>query len=393
MSIDDRWEFRLFDTTSGLLLEPLPPVQFSWSNSLGDSRINGAIDKKSIQRQSLVWKYHALPDWDARTMNRMLMPDLHGVLISFDGRPLLWGIIGDRDDSWVDTSFPVNGIMTLLASRIIVSNWYQWNAMIADWSAKGLSLGTIAKRIVQTAISNPGGNLNMTFDDDEVTGGVNGNDANYHERNYPPYDVANNDAASLITNISNTENGPDIDFRPYLTEDGQHVALHMLFGKEAYPFIEQRNDIVLPLSAKAGPLVEFKQTVSASYRADRVYGTGDGEDKGTRTSMATDLSFVQQGWPLKEATASFTSVSRQDTLDANTKAELRPYPLAQWEVTVRADDPQYPLGTYWPGDEVTMPIRGHRIIPDGVYRSRVMEMSGSESMNVKLKLDAMRAVV
>lgn len=385
------WKFHVFETTSGRLLEPLPAVQFSWSTKIGDSNIQGAIDKKAIQRQSLVWKYEALPhDMTAADLNALLMPDNHGLLISYDDRPWLWGIIGQREDTFVDTSFPTNGIMTLLAGRKLTDLWDTWSAKGASWQQSGVSLGTIAKRMVQTALNKPGGYLPITFDDDEVTANLPGHNATYHERTHPPYDIANLTVSDLLKNISNVDGGPDIDFRPYV-QDGI-VYQHMHFGTEANPNIAQLTDLVFPVGPNSSAVSDFKQTVSADYRADRIYATGAGQDEGTLTAKAEDLTLVQTGWPLKEASTSSTSVTAQSTLDSTAAGALSPYPAAQWQLVVRADYELHPLGTYWPGDEVTVPIHGHRMVPDGVYRARIMEISGTEGADVTLKLSAFSAI-
>jgi hypothetical protein len=361
-------------------------VQFTWSNQIGDASIKGAIDKNSIQKQSLVWPWEALPQIEQDMLNDLLMPDKHGIFITFDDHPWLWGTIGDREDTFTDTSFPVNGTSTFFSGYKLVNSFNNWSATAVKWSQSGVSLGTIAKRMVQTVLEKPGANIPMTFDDDEITANIPGHDASYHERNFAPYDIANLTVSDLLKNISNVDGGPDIDFRPYV-EDGR-VMLHMYFGTEANPYIRQTSDIVFPISAHAAAVSGFKQTVSASYRADRVYATGSGQDEGTLTATAEDLSAVQAGYPLKEASVSSTSVTEQETLNETAEAALSPWPLAQWEITVRADYAPHPLGTYFPGDEAIFPIRGFPTIPDGDYKARIVAMSGNEGRDVTLKLSA-----
>lgn len=384
------WGFYVFDTLSGQILHNLPPVQFTWSNQIGDASIKGAIDKNAIQKQSLVWPWESLPQIGQAELNDLLMPDKRGILITFDDRPWLWGIIGDREDTFTDTSFPVNGASTFFSGYKLVNSFDSWSARAAAWEQSGLSLGTIAKRMVQTVLEKPGANIPMTFDDDEVTANLPGHDTKYHERIFVPYDIANLTVSDLLKNISNVDGGPDIDFRPYI-KDGR-VVLHMCFGTEANPYIEQSSDIVFPISARASAVSGFKNTLSASYRADRVYATGSGQDEGTLTATAEDLSAVQAGYPLREASVSSTSVTVVDTLRDNARAALSPWPLSQWEVTVRADYAPHPLGTYFPGDEAIFPIRGFPTIPDGDYKARIVAMSGSEGMDVKLKLSAGKAI-
>ena len=84
---------------------------------------------------------------------------------------------------------------------------------------QGLSLRTIAKRIVQQACSHPHADLPIDFEDDFP--GDN-------EREYPGSDLMS--VAQALTNLTEVEGGPDIAFRPYLTEDRMHVRWRMVTG-------------------------------------------------------------------------------------------------------------------------------------------------------------------
>ena len=87
----------------------------------------------------------------------------------------------------------------------------------SQWS--GLSLRTIAKRLVQQAISHPGAGLPIDFEPDAPGD---------HERTYPGSDDMS--VGEALANLTEVEGGPDIDFRPYLTEDRMHVRWRMVTG-------------------------------------------------------------------------------------------------------------------------------------------------------------------
>ncbi|MES2866286.1 MAG: carbohydrate binding domain-containing protein, partial [Actinomycetota bacterium] len=87
----------------------------------------------------------------------------------------------------------------------------------SQWS--GLSLGTIAKRLVQQALAHPGAGLPIDFEADEV--GI-------HEREYPGSDGMS--VRQALANLTNVEGGPDVTFRPKLAEDRRHVRWDMLTG-------------------------------------------------------------------------------------------------------------------------------------------------------------------
>ncbi|WP_144795684.1 hypothetical protein [Microbacterium paludicola] len=85
------------------------------------------------------------------------------------------------------------------------------------WS--GLSLRTIAKRLVQQAMSHPSSGLPVDLEADV---------AGSHEREYPGSDGMT--VWQALENLTNVEGGPDITFRPKLSEDRRHVRWDMLTG-------------------------------------------------------------------------------------------------------------------------------------------------------------------
>lgn len=87
----------------------------------------------------------------------------------------------------------------------------------SQWS--GLSLRTIAKRVVQQAISHPGAALPIDFEPDII---------GTHEREYPGSDGMR--VSQALTNLTNVDGGPDIAFRPKMAEDRRHVRWELLTG-------------------------------------------------------------------------------------------------------------------------------------------------------------------
>lgn len=82
-----------------------------------------------------------------------------------------------------------------------------------------LSLRTIAKRLVEQAVSHPGAALPIDFEPD-VPG--------THMREYPGSDLMS--VGDALRNLTQVEGGPDITFRPYITADRRHVRWKLMTG-------------------------------------------------------------------------------------------------------------------------------------------------------------------
>lgn len=382
------WSYYIFDWQSGQILCQLPTVQLTWSMEIGGSKIQGAIDKKSIQRQSLIFPWGAFPvDLD---IVDLLMPGKRGFCAMFDGTPMVGGIIGDRDDDFDGTSFPVSGIVDWFDGLTMVLPTSTWRNDVYQW--QGFSWGTIGKRVVQQALSKPGAGIPILYDPDETTGGLNGHDSAYHTKTYNGFDVANLSVASVLDKLSNLDGGPDFDFRLQFQEGSKSkLCWYMRFGTESDPNIHQ-DGAPLIFDVNSPEVESFKQTISSSYRFDRVFQIGNGQDEAEVAAIAEDDSMLQEGWPLREVVQSDTDLSSDNLALTAAKGALAPWPLTQWELTIRGDG-RVKLGFVWPGDVVRFHIVDFRTLPDGWYESRVLSMSGTESVSTKLVLDSVNAVI
>lgn len=84
----------------------------------------------------------------------------------------------------------------------------------------GLSLRTIAKRLVQQTISHPAAGLPIDFEPDFPGD---------HEREYPGSDMMS--VGEALENLTDVIGGPDIAFRPYITPDLRHVRWRLVTGE------------------------------------------------------------------------------------------------------------------------------------------------------------------
>lgn len=378
------------EVASGLVGPEIQIPTFSWTRTIGDSTLQTSAGDEttakgagSASMSSLTLPWSAVPASTAAERNAMLMPGRMGLVACWDDQPITWGIIGDRQDTWTTTSFPVNGIMSLLAQRIAIPN--SW---AADMTAKhthnttitGATYADFVIQALQWVMSKPGGALPIAMPDivaGSLTEGVKS------------WDLSGRKADTVLTTIADYDGGPDIDFRPYWVDD-RHVGLRLTTGT---PYVGQDVEHEWHAFAGGGTVEQLAQTVSAGSMAGRVYAVGAGQDAGTLIQVADDTALTAQGWPLTEATITSSDESDATRLMAKATTYLKTHraPLAQWTGVVHAGD-VVPLGQFWPGEVTILHVADYPSIPDGTYRLRLMEMSGDHTDAVTLKWDTMEAI-
>ena len=290
------------------------------------------------------------------------------------------------------------GLRSLFDHRFVMANiasaWAEWKV---DYS--GLSLGTIAKRLVQLAQSHTGGSLPIVLPADES---ASADEA--HSRTYRGSELAT--VLTRLDQLMDVQNGPDIAFEPRLTEDRQGVEWVMRTGTEAQPMLFQSGgDWVWDSRVPRGGVGGLSVQRDATMLAQRSWLTGAGQDEALliarrEPAQIGEADLRDVGFPLLEVSESRSSVEQQATADSwaagNLTAVLRPMQTWSCEVLARPTDsrgafagPQ--LGQFRPGDwaKVWVP-EDHPLLslllPSGMQRARLLGFSGGLDDMVKLDL-------
>ena len=249
---------------------------------------------------------------------------------------------------------------------------------VMTWS--GLSLGTIAKRIVALSMSHVGGGLPIDLPADE---------AGTATRTYYGFELAR--ISERLKQIEDVENGPDLMFAPYVVGNLDQVRWRMLTGTTADPLLHQAGpDHVWDRTTPKTPIVSLDVDVDSAQMGDRAWVTGQGSDTELLMSMYQDQSLRVLGYPLLEVDETRSSVSDYTTLGAHTRALLRSSarPYQTWTMVVRANVTPL-LGTYRVGDWARVHVGdNHPYIParEGYYRTRIMDISDAPNGNVHITL-------
>lgn len=368
---------------------------FSWALSVSDSSFSTTRDKGTGEGEasSITLPWTAVPGDDAAARGSELASARRGIVLfwtnegdDWPGVPVIWGAIGTRSDSLSDTTFSLDSPLTILAGRYCVREgaFGAFGGTSRDVvSFQGQSYRSIAAQVGELCCgSKPGGQLPIDWQYAGEKGG--------HDRTYQAFDIQNLSCRDILTKLANVSGGPDMQFRPYV-RDRQHVCLRFLAGSDADVYLGQ--DTVRRLSCFPGGGSIEDVTVDHLGPVSRVYVNGAGTDQQQLCALAEDLTLqrVQDPWPITETTLSDTDTDNLGLLREHAKAQLEAgaRPLMQLSGYVDASDADAPSpGHLWPGEVVELSIDGFPTLPDGIYRLRLMEMSGDEGSRIKLKFDA-----
>lgn len=362
------WTAHLFQTTTGMIGPRLQFESMDWSMELnGTEEISMRLRKSELPKVDL--KYWLSPWWA-------------GVVIFWNDVPVVAGpIITRPSESFDFVTIGCGGMRSILAKRLVAwdearSGWILFNKSSIGFN--GLSLGTIAKRVVEFVQNKTGAKLPITYALPDMVGN--------HERNYKGFNVSNISADDVLTKLSNVINGPDIMFKPRLLKPDV-LTFDLWTGTDVQPRIYQKNTPVWDTTAPSGFVSNMNVVTTGTYQTNRVYASGAGQDEGTLIKVATDERPLQRQYPLLETTISQGSSEDPNVVLGHARAELEANveSLMEIQLTVRADGP-IPLGQFWPGDLVEVYAKGWLALDDGMTQMRLLSITGDHTNNVKISL-------
>lgn len=365
------WTAHLFQMTTGQIGPRLNYESVSWSMELNGVESISVKLRKSDLPTGLNLSYWLSPWWA-------------GVVLLYNNTPIVAGPIITRPSESFDTvSINCGGIRSVLAKRFVTKELNDWSGLNKTVvSFAGLSLGTIAKRVVVQAMSKRGGSLPISFalPDETIV-----NDAN-HERNYRGFNIQNINANDVLTKLSNVLNGPDIMFKPRILRDNL-LTFEMWHGTENQPRIFQKHTPVWDTTPSAGHVEDMSTIVTGSYQTYRTYSTGAGQDEGLLMKVSTNEGPLQAGYPLLETVVNVGNSENPTLVEGYGISSLfaNKEPLMEIQMTVRANGP-IPLGEFWPGDLVHVITKGWLSLPDGKTEMRLLSIVGDDSDSIKISL-------
>lgn len=400
------WVAYLMDTMSGQLLDPIDIPNVSWNIDVGDSTLTTTKDKgvgaQDTTGLTLPWDSVPGRTWaDKRRAVATLKNSIAWIwrdeLTPKNklGTVKVAGAIGTRRDTSQDTSFSLLSPMNILSQRYVLREGVYGRGTHSTSPdtirLTGRSYRAIAAEVIrQCTEAKPGGALPIDLNYLDEKGS--------RTREYEAWNVQNQSGSGILEKLANIENGPDMQFRPYLTDDQTHVRYAFLAGSDSIIYLGENVLHHVSYHPHGGNLQNI--TVDHLSPIQRVYASGAGQDKAQTTALAENLALVtsRDPWPLLEMTYADADTDNATVLKAHAQAvlEANRHPLIQIQGEVHAGHTDtagnitLPLATLWPGELFSIDVTGHPALPDGEYHTRLMQMSGDTTDKITLVFDAMR---
>lgn len=397
----------LFDTLTGQLGAPIDLTSISWDISVSDCALSTTRnhDLGSATGSGISIPWSAVPGADAAARRNAISPLRRGVMVfamtdddlaqERIGTPFIGGFIGLRHDDADGTSFDLISPLGMLEHRYMLRE-NKYGAGANHTSTDTITLRNLSMRAIACAIGKqctgmkPSGYLPIDWPYTDEPGS--------HERTYEAWDVQNLSAAHLLDLLSNVDDGPDMQFRPYISDDARYVGWRFEAGSDGTLHLGETVTHALAYHPDGGMLQDLQ--VDRIAPAQRVYASGSGTDKAQVTVLCEDLTMCQldaDPYPLYEMTYADSDTDKASLLTAHARAVLESnrMPLMQLKASVNISQhdasgmPLMPLGGFWPGERFDLDIRDYPPLPDGVYRTRLMQMNGDAGDTVRLTFDVM----
>lgn len=267
--------------------------------------------------------------------------------------------------------FPGVGIESIFERRYVLPPNY-WPIVDSggfpiparDTRYVGVEYGTMMKRLYAQAVSHPGGQLPVVWEPDR---------AGAHEKSWAASDGKG--VQEAVEDISQLAEGVEWDWVPHLDENDR-LTWSLITGTDAEPELASSYVHTWQAGGTDPGIRNLEDKISPEFMCQTAIFAGGKEADGIMLARATGSDLIDAGIPLSEIwDTSHSSVSRQETLNGWAQKRLSEgsTPTAYWSFDVRSDR----AIALRHGDWCDIDVYKHWSIPDGSYRRRIVEVSGS----------------
>lgn len=329
-------EYILANLRTGRRILNVPVMTGPWDDRLGAAEtVSVTVDMNDPDVQALDLRNSGTPAQSALFV-------VEGNVIMAGGP--VWVRKYDRDNKTL--TLDAQGLASYFDHRLILpllartASVNQWTISDPDDDTKtianpalssvfsNLSLGTIAKRLVQQSQTWTGGNLPIVFQADEIADAT---------RTYLGVEFKSVNEA--LTQLSEVENGPEINFQPRFTSDRLGIEWLLQVGTTAQPLITSTAVLAWNVTAPESPISGLQIKDDATNLGSLAWQTGGRMADTVLVARSYDSTLVDSGFPLLELTdTSHSSVDIQSTLDdyVNADTATGKRSVEVWSFTAKA---------------------------------------------------------
>jgi len=240
------------------------------------------------------------------------------------------------------------------------------------------SLRTLAKKLVQAATAATGGDLPIVLEDD-ITGTI--------AKTYQGSDLVK--ISQALSDLSGTDGGPDIDFRPRFKTDRRYIEWEMVTGT---PLVQSGDDLVWDATVPGSGVTDVQWERDGTALSTTDYETGATVDDVILEALSEDTTLTTAGYPRMETAAVRGSVTDSDILQAQADGTVATGKSYLESVTLTVEPrPETDgikggpwIGSYHVGDMLQL------VLPDSAwaiaarYRHRIVGLSADLSGPIAL---------
>lgn len=349
------WNIWVVNTVNGVRRQQIPVSAFPWERVLGSAGRGSA----TIQLNDALVSNLGYMDLTA--------PVKRTWVLSWDKKAVYAGHVWVRDyDRDAATMVVTLGdVWSMLAGRLALDRGAA-NIATSKLAWSGLSLATIAKKIVQSGMTLPSNDwqLPIVYDPD-VAGGAS---KTYYGYEFPR-------VTDVLDELMKADGGPDIDFVPQWTDEAVPRLQWVMRAGNLTAGTWEWN-ITAPKSDATG--VRWKE--DASKVATSVIGRGEGSEIKVMHSRRQVDSL---GYAVERVEA--TQLKTQPEVDAFAQSMVNTYqtPTQQFGMSILASG-RVPVTDLQLGGRVRLLSSGDPVIPDGTHVNRLVQFSGSLAEKVSL---------
>lgn len=210
------------------------------------------------------------------------------------------------------------------------------------------------------------------------------------KRTYFGYDLAT--VWDRLIELSKVINGPELDFRPYLTTTGNQIRWEAVIGN---PKLGNQTSTAVWDYGGALSMIDVDVNGSASP-CTKAWAKGSGSARTMIVGYASESVLITRGYPATDfVDNNHTSVITKSVLQEKADADLDVFaaPTESWKCSVRIDGANSRgiqvspvLGSWNLGDAPKFGINDHPWIADGQYRRRLIGYKNLTESTVDLEL-------